>query len=108
MRRNYCSVKTTDQNFFLLIKCVFTLKVVEDYGNKIYCPFRPAEIVVVKIKCFNIFSGFRMNPSSWPSFLQKTLTGAVVASDSCFKKVIIKIVFHSYDLHTETMVMKSL
>jgi hypothetical protein len=29
------------------------------------------------------------------------LTGAVVASDSCFKKVIIKIVFHSYDLHTE-------
>lgn len=30
--------------------------------------------------------GFRMNPSSWPSFLQKTLTGAVVAPDSCFKK----------------------
>ena len=32
-------------------------------------------------------SGFRMNPSSWPSFLQKTLTGAVVAPDNCFKKV---------------------
>ena len=68
---------------------------------KIYSLHILPEIVVVKIKCFNTFSGFRMNPSSWPSFLQKTLTGAVVASDSCFKKVIIKIVFHSYDLHTE-------
>lgn len=29
--------------------------------------------------------GFRMNPSSWPSFMQKTLNGAVCAPDSCFK-----------------------
>ncbi|KAH3729477.1 hypothetical protein DPMN_055449 [Dreissena polymorpha] len=30
--------------------------------------------------------GFRMNPSSWPSFMQKTLNGAVCAPNSCFKK----------------------
>ncbi|XP_053397453.1 sex comb on midleg-like protein 2 isoform X1 [Mercenaria mercenaria] len=29
--------------------------------------------------------GFRMNPSSWPSFMQKTLNGAVCAPDSCFR-----------------------
>ncbi|WAR09360.1 SCML2-like protein [Mya arenaria] len=30
--------------------------------------------------------GFRMNPSSWPSFMQKTLNGAVCAPSSCFKQ----------------------
>ncbi|XP_021376792.1 sex comb on midleg-like protein 2 isoform X3 [Mizuhopecten yessoensis] len=30
--------------------------------------------------------GFRMNPSSWPAFLQKTLNGAEVAPAECFKK----------------------
>ncbi|XP_070188545.1 polycomb protein SCMH1-like isoform X2 [Littorina saxatilis] len=30
--------------------------------------------------------GFRMNPSCWPSFLQKTLHGAKIAPDRCFKK----------------------
>ncbi|KAL8611349.1 hypothetical protein ACOMHN_014404 [Nucella lapillus] len=30
--------------------------------------------------------GFRMNPSTWPSFLQKTLHGAKIAPDRCFKK----------------------
>ncbi|KAL5010045.1 hypothetical protein ScPMuIL_012350 [Solemya velum] len=30
--------------------------------------------------------GFRMNPSSWPTFLQKTLNGAEIAPDRCFKK----------------------
>ncbi|KAK3096944.1 hypothetical protein FSP39_005008 [Pinctada imbricata] len=30
--------------------------------------------------------GFCKNPSSWPSFLQKTLNGAAVAPDHCFKK----------------------
>lgn len=29
--------------------------------------------------------GFRMNPSSWLSFMQKTLNGAVCAPESCFK-----------------------
>ena len=28
-----------------------------------------------------------MNPSSWPSYLQKTLQGAEIAPDSCFAKV---------------------
>ncbi|CAG5134140.1 unnamed protein product [Candidula unifasciata] len=30
--------------------------------------------------------GFRMNSSSWPGFLQRTLNGAVLAPDYCFKK----------------------
>ncbi|XP_064613975.1 polycomb protein SCMH1-like isoform X1 [Liolophura sinensis] len=30
--------------------------------------------------------GFRSNPSSWPIFLQKTLNGAELAIESCFKK----------------------
>ncbi|PVD27967.1 hypothetical protein C0Q70_10543 [Pomacea canaliculata] len=30
--------------------------------------------------------GFRMNPSCWPSFLQKTLNGAKIAPERCFKK----------------------
>lgn len=30
--------------------------------------------------------GFRMNPSSWPLYLQKTLNGAEIAPDRCFKK----------------------
>ncbi|KAH9493103.1 Polycomb protein scmh1, partial [Bulinus truncatus] len=30
--------------------------------------------------------GFRMNSSSWPGFLQKTLNGAKLAPDHCFKK----------------------
>ncbi|KAK2189447.1 hypothetical protein NP493_106g02044 [Ridgeia piscesae] len=30
--------------------------------------------------------GFRMNPSTWPSYLQKTLQGAEIAPDSCFTK----------------------
>ncbi|XP_069126445.1 polycomb protein SCMH1-like [Argopecten irradians] len=30
--------------------------------------------------------GFRMNPSSWPAFLKKSLNGAEVAPEECFKK----------------------
>lgn len=30
--------------------------------------------------------GFRMNPSSWPSYLQKTLHGAIIADEECFTK----------------------
>ncbi|XP_012944082.1 polycomb protein SCMH1 [Aplysia californica] len=30
--------------------------------------------------------GFRMNSSSWPGFLQRTLSNATLAPDSCFKK----------------------
>ncbi|KAL3881659.1 hypothetical protein ACJMK2_028069 [Sinanodonta woodiana] len=30
--------------------------------------------------------GFSRNPSSWPSFMQRTLNGAVIAPESCFKK----------------------
>ncbi|XP_013081997.2 sex comb on midleg-like protein 2 isoform X1 [Biomphalaria glabrata] len=30
--------------------------------------------------------GFRMNSSSWPGFLQRTLNGATCAPDQCFKK----------------------
>ncbi len=29
-----------------------------------------------------------MNPSSWPQYLLKTLNGAQLAPDSCFKKVV--------------------
>lgn len=32
------------------------------------------------------FSGFCKNPTLWPSFLQKTLTGAERAPENCFKK----------------------
>jgi len=31
--------------------------------------------------------GFRMNPSSWPVFLQKILKDAYCAPETCFKKV---------------------
>lgn len=39
--------------------------------------------------CFvlNLCSGFRMNASSWPMFLLRTLSGAEMAPASAFKKV---------------------
>lgn len=37
--------------------------------------------------CVTIILGFRSNPSSWPIFLQKTLNGAELAIESCFRKV---------------------
>lgn len=33
-----------------------------------------------------------MNPSSWPSFLQKNLSGAEFAPEHCFKKVIMHFI----------------
>lgn len=46
---------------------------------------------------FFVFIGFRMNPSSWPSFLQKNLLGAEFAPDHCFKRVmyLLKIIVYS-------------
>ena len=35
----------------------------------------------------NVLAGFRMNPSSWKTFLQKTLKDAVYATDECFVTV---------------------
>ena len=34
-----------------------------------------------------VLTGFRMNASSWPIFLQKTLNGAEIAPEKCFKIV---------------------
>lgn len=33
-----------------------------------------------------------MNPSSWPSFLHKNLSGAEFAPEHCFKKVIVHLI----------------
>lgn len=47
-----------------------------------------AESRIIIASLFLVFSGFRMNASSWPMFLLRTLNGAEIAPATAFKKVL--------------------
>lgn len=56
------------------------------------CDHMRAELWILSL----MFSGFRMNASSWPMFLLRTLNGAEMAPATAFKKVLNLFVERSH------------
>ena len=65
---------------FLLLICLLCASRSGDLAVAVWRPRRRGLISVPIV-------GFQMNPSSWPSFLQKILQGAQIAPNLCFTEV---------------------